>query len=260
MKKRRGNTTIQRELDNRSWNNQSNARGVITDHARLLADPREKAKVDFMREIKWNQGLTRTEALVGNEKERSELMQVFDHGDVSKLEEIRDIAVSYRLKFLPAERFMCPEKYELTLAGIITEFAEKKGVELVKNNFHILADEKYFLERQTEIDDKIGVVIFYRPPKDENNFLRVDHIGDGELTQYRYWMGWAESSPISAGINAAVMGFFGGFVLGGFLLGDLKSIIIGFIAAAATVYLANAYMTKQKGGYGSHTWNKLHRS
>ena len=236
MKKNKGNTSVIRELDRVANNNQFSA-SVVTDVSRLLESPEQKDKAKLMKDFGWDQVITRTQAFLGNEKDRKNVMTLFNHTSVSKRDEIKELATTYGLKFLPVTSFICPEKYEMELATVIIDFMKSKGLDYTqhsKNNFFVLADECYFRERQMDILDKIGVFIFYRPPKDETNFLRVDHIGTGELTFGRYLKGWSSKSMANAFIHSALMMFFITFPFFA-LFGIAKAFVLSLIAASGAV-------------------------
>jgi len=259
MKKNKGNTSVNVELARSAYHNQANAR-QITDTSRLLESPEHKEKVALMRAMKWDQALTRTETLIGNERERSDIMKALDHNDVSKLEEIQEIAVTYGLKFLPAPAFKCPERYELHLSSLIVDFLREKKIEqngYSKNSFYIMADEKYFLSRQMDIDDEVGVFVFYHPPKGENNYLRVEQIGSGELTFMRYLKGWKEKEPLNGIFHSSALTFFCSLPVFALLsISFFKAFILSCLLAAGAASWFIHKMRK-KGGFNSHTWNKL---
>lgn len=256
MKKNRGNTNVTRELDRVASYKQFNA-SMVTDVSRLLESPEHKNKVRLMRELKWDQSLTRTETMLGDEKERSDLMAMFDHGSVSKLEEIKDVAVTYGLKFLPATTFKCPERYEMELVSLIAEFLKSKKIDYTdhsKNNFFVLADQRYFVERRMDIDDKVGVFVFYRPPKDKTNFLRVDHIGEGELSFWRYLKGWSAKNMTNAFLHYGLTMFFLTFPFFAFF-GVGKAVVYSLLAASVGIFVTYKG-AEMKGGYNMQTWDK----
>jgi hypothetical protein len=255
MQKNRGNTSVVRELDRAARNNQFSA-SVVTDVSRLLESPEQKDKVRLMRELGWDKVITRTETFLGKEKERTNLMEKFSSTSVSKIEEIRDVAVTYGLKFLPATRFLCPEQFEMELASMIMDFHKNHGLDYSdhsKNNFFVLADESYFKSRRLNIDDDIGVFIFYRPPKEESNFLRVDHIGTGQLSFWRYLKGWSGKNMTNSLVNAGLLLFFITFPFFA-LFGVAKAFILSLIAATAGVFLEYKKAEK-RGGFNIDTWN-----
>lgn len=256
MKKNKGNTSVIRELDRAASYKQFEA-SLVTDVSRLLESPDSKDKTSLMKDFGWDQVITRTQALIGNEKDRMTVMEMFADTSVSKKDEIKDIAVTYGLKFLSAPLFKCPEKYELEMAIMITEFMKKRGLEYTqhaKNNFFILADEVYFKKRKVDIDDKIGIFIFYRPPKDDDNFLRVDHIGTGELTFWRYCKGWRKKNEFNAYIHAGMVSFFSTFPFFAFY-GIGKAILLSALSATLGIW-ATRSIAERVGGFFQQTWNK----
>lgn len=257
MKKNKGNTNVNLELDRSASYNQFSAK-QITDVSRLLESPDSKVKVQLMRDLKWDQTLTRTEALIGNEKERSDLMKAFDHGSVSKIDEIKEIAVTYGLKFLPATVFKCPERHELELATMIANFLLNKKIDhtgFSKNSFYILADEKYFVKRQGEINDEVGAFIFYKPPKDKENFLRVDYIGDGELTFRRYLKGWSTRNAKNAISHAAILAFLVALPIFS-AIGFFQAVILALVFALLSAALVH-WDSEKKGGFNETMWDKI---
>lgn len=258
MKQNKGGTSVGRELDRSIYHNQSSVHR-ITDVSRLLDSPEQMNKVRLMRELQWDKGITRTETLMGNERERSDLMKELDHNSVSKLSEIREIAVTYGLKFLPAKKFLCPEKHEIELASLIVEFLTTKNIsqtDYSKESFYVLADEKYFIKQQTSIDDEIGVFVFYHPPKAGDNYLRVDQIGDGELTLWRYLKGWRRREPLNGIFHTSVVTFFGSLPVFSLMTTSfIKAFFLSLLSAGAAAALFIRGM-RQRGGFTSLTWNK----
>ena len=220
MKKNKGDTSIGLELDRSAFFKRESVK-VITDYSRMLASPKEQHKVRMMNDLGWDQGITRTQTELGEERERSSVGEDLKAA-VSKIEEIRDIAITYDLKFLTADQFMCPERREYELTTMLSDFMDKRGIDnnaFSKNNFFILADKKYFTERHIDIDDEIGVFIFYRPPKHTENFVRVDSIGNGTLSFQRYLRGWRKKEAINAVIHRCITTFIIAFPLFGLITG-----------------------------------------
>lgn len=261
MKQNKGRTNVNIELDRVAFHKQEAVK-VVTDYSRLLASPKEQKKVAVMRGLHWDQGITRTEQELGREKDRSTVMSALQHNAVSKRQEIKDIAVTYDLKFLPASKFMCPEKKEHELATMLTDFMENKNLDnnafSFANHFYVLADERYFVKHCMDIDDEIGAFIFYLPPKQDENFVRVGNCGDGELTFKRYIRGWRRKEPLNGIIHASSSAFLVSFPLFGLLSGGsigaafVCSLLISALAAVALIHGA-----KKKGGFSSHTWDHL---
>ncbi len=257
MKKNKGNTSISRELDRAALYKQATAK-QITDTSRLLESPEHKKRVQLMRDLKWDQTITRVETMVGSERERSDLMQKLGHTDVSKLEEIEEIAVTYGLKFLPAKKFLCPERCEDRMSSLIDYFLKEKGISngYSESAFYILADPRYFLKRQYDINDEIGAHIFYLPPKETQNYLRVDSFGEGRLTLWRYMRGWRQKEPLNGIFHVAVVTFFSALPV--FYLmtsGFVKAFLFSVVATVGACYLFIDAM-KKKGGFSTHTWNQ----
>lgn len=258
MKKNKGNTSIGVELDRSAFHKRESVK-IITDYTRMLESPKEQHKVRMMDELGWNQGITRTQTELGEEKERSTVSNSLKAA-VSKMEEIREIAVTYDLKFLEATRFLCPERREYELTTLLSDFMEERGIDnnaFSKNSFFILADEKYFVERQMDIDDEVGAFVFYRPPKQNDNFVRVNNIGNGELSFSRYMRGWRKKEAVNSIIHSFVTAFIIAFPLFGLITGG--SIIKSFIASTLIGGLACGFLIhsfKRKGGFTPSTWNK----
>lgn len=259
MKKNKGNTSIGVELDRQAWHKREAAK-VITDYSRMLESPKEKHKVVMMTELHWDQGITRVQTEKGQELERSNISDKLGAA-VSKREEIKELAITYDLKFLPAEKFLCPERREYELTTMLSDFMEERKIDnnaFSKNNFYILADERHFIQRQVDIDDDIGVFVFYLPPKQTDNFVRVNNIGNGELTFKRYLRGWRRKEALNGIIHAVASTFaiampILGLITGGsFWRSFTASILFCLLAGVAVIH-----GSKKKGGFTMHTWNKV---
>lgn len=259
MKKNRGNTSIGVELDRQAWHKRK-AANVITDYSRMLESPKEKHKVAMMTELRWNQGITRVQTEKGQELERSSISDRLGAA-VSKRDEIKELAITYDLKFLPAEKFLCPERREYELTTMLSDFMEERNIDnnaFSKNNFYVLADERYFIQRQIDIDDDIGVFVFYLPPKQPDNYVRVNNIGSGELTFRRYLRGWRRKEPLNGIIHAVVSTFaialpiFGLITGGGFWRSFIASTLLCTLAGIAMIH-----GSKKKGGFTTYTWDKV---
>ena len=258
MKKNKGNTSIGLELDRQAYHKRE-ASQVITDYSRMLESPKERHKVGMMRELNWDQAITRVQTEKGEEIERTSVSDSLK-APVSKLDEIQDIAVSYDLKFLPADKFRCPEKREYEMTSLLSDFMEERGIDntaFSKHNFFILADERYFLSRQVDIDDEVGVFIFYRPPKQTQNFVRVDSIGSGRLTFSRYLRGWRHKDLANYILHGALVTFAVAFPLLTLLSGgSFWKPLIGSVIICALPCVAAFNAMKKRGGPSLETWNK----
>jgi len=258
MKKNKGNTSVGIELDRQAYHKRE-ATKVITDYSRMLESPKERHKVSMMKELNWDQSVSRVQAEKGEELERSSVADSL-RAPVSKRDEIRQIAVDYDLKFLPAYQFRCPEKREYELTTMLSDFMEERGIDnnaFSKNNFFILADEKYFINHQIDIDDEVGAFVFYVPPKQRDNFVRVNNIGNGELSYKRYLRGWRRKEVINAILHSTIVTFAIAFPLFGLLSGGsfFKAFLCSFLACVAAV--ANVFrIQKQRGGVTHETWDK----
>lgn len=259
MKKNKGNTSVGIELDRQAYHKRE-ATKVITDYSRMLESPKERHKVSMMKELNWDQSVSRVQAEKGEELERSSVADSL-RAPVSKRDEIRQIAVDYDLKFLPAYQFRCPEKREYELTTMLSDFMEERGIDnnaFSKNNFFILADEKYFINHQIDIDDEVGAFVFYVPPKQRDNFVRVNNIGNGELTFKRYMRGWRRKEAVNTIIHSFVVAFaislpLFGLITGGRLFESaLCSILMSVTAVAIMLRLQ-----RDRGGVTHETWDKM---
>ena len=235
---------------------------TITDSARLLDSPERQAQVRIMREMGWNQGLSRAEAIMGSEKERGSLVAAFNHGDVAKIEEIRGIAVDYDLKFRPANEFKCPERHEETMASMISSFLISKSIEVnawSPNNFYILADERHFKKQQNDIDDEVGAVLFYKPPKDDNNYLRVDQFGEGKLSSARYRRGWSRQNPKNFAIHCGVRSFVIALPLWTLAFLSFQSGVVAALVSAIAATSVAIYVFEKDGVFVREKWKTINR-
>ncbi len=260
MNKRRGGTRVNIELDKAAFQKRESA-NIITDFSRLLESPKEQHKVKMMTELKWDQGIKRTQAQKGEEVERNSIMNSL-HSTVAKLDEIRDIAVTYDLKFLCATAFLCPEKREYEMTSMLSDFMEERKIDnnaFSKNSFYILADERYFTERCVDIDDEIGVFIFYLPTKKDGNFVRVNYLGDDNLTWQRWFRGWRRKEAFNACVHVACTAFVISFPVFGILTGGgmIRSFFASLMISVLSCFLFIHGTKKSKGGFTAHTWNKL---
>lgn len=251
-------TNITTELERILVRNSSQA-DQIMDANRILMSPEYLADREIMNSLEWNKGLKRVEAITSREKERNAFSEEY-HESAYRLDEIGQIAVDYDLKFLKAAFFKCPEKRESELAGLIREYLHRNNIEnntFSADRFYILADPQYFEKYCSDIDNKVGIILFYHPTKGNDHFFRVAQIGSGELDFKRRLRAWKKKDPINAGIHSFVLGFLAALLLLALMkMSLIPTVFLGLLAAATYTGLITFKFGKNK-SFLKEAWNKL---
>lgn len=229
LKRGRSNTTVSEELDKELINNNATA-DVILDTTRMLMSPEAVAKRDIMKSLGWDSNLKRVEGIISAKKERDEYSQ-FENA--YSIEEIEKIAKAYDLKFMKAEHFKCPHSREDDLADIINQFMTDNNIEYSMHEMakiHILCDESYFKSRKSDIDNKLGILIFYEPSRDAEFFTKVGSFGEGELDFSRFYRGWRNASHGNKFLHNFIVGFSVALIPMAFMFGFGLSVAFSMIA------------------------------
>lgn len=255
LKRGRSNTTIAEELDKELINNNATSE-VILDSTRMLMSPEAAAKREIMKSLGWDSNLKRAENLISIRKERDEFSQ-FDN--VYSIGEIEKIAKAYDLKFMKAEYFKCPNSREDELGDIINEFMSQNNIEYSRHEkakLYILCDQSYFKSRKSDIDQDLGILIFYQPERNSDFFIKVGSFGEGKLTFNRYYKGWKNSSSANKFIHNFIVGFGVALMPMAFIVGFGASVAASMLAGALYALISVRH-SFSNGELGINSWREI---
>lgn len=165
---------------------------------KLLLERSESEDARILRELSNESQFNRVERLRSKQLDLENMENKFD-GRVYHVDQIKELAVNYRLRFLPSKYFT--GAYDTQVAGKIKEFSKKTNVAIesysLKNDFFILApqemfalhDEKYITKK--ELRRQLDPVIFYRIDSDH---YRLIHKWGDDFTIFRLIEGFAYRS------------------------------------------------------------------
>lgn len=162
---------------------------------KLLLERSESEDARILRELSNDSQFNRIERLRGKQMDLENLENKYD-GRVYHIDQIKELAVNYRLRFLPSKYFT--GAYDSQLAAKIKEFAKKTNVAIesysLKSDFFILAPQEMFALNtevyvtKKELQRQLDPVIFYRI--DSQHYRMIHKWGD-DFTVFRLIEGFA---------------------------------------------------------------------
>lgn len=154
----------------------------------LAGDESEDARI--LRNLSQNSELNRVEKITQTALEIEKLESSYT-GNVFTLEQIKKLAIDYRLRFLNSQYFT--GKFDVEVAAKIKEFSKENNISLneyqLKNCFFILGPKEVFnLKEVKYIEPRpIDPILFYRI--DESHY-RLIHKWGSDFTVFRYLEGY----------------------------------------------------------------------
>lgn len=167
----------------------------------LLEASNEDARI--LRVMGRNSTMMQMENLVGSARELEDLEK--EYGQVFEEEQIRDLAIRYRLRFLNSKNFI--GKMDIQVTAKIKEFAKNYGISLneanLEYNFYILAEPKAFALKTIRVkrfenlkaaltNAFVDPVLFYQVKP--GIFVKVHKWGK-DFTIYRRLLGYKWQNP-----------------------------------------------------------------
>jgi hypothetical protein len=187
---------------------------------KLLLANDDAEDVKILRNLSKNSQFNRIERIQGEHMELEKIENDF-HGEIYTIDQIKDLAIKYKLRFLSSQYYT--GTYDVQVTAKIKDFARKTNIELTEYNlrekFSILAPEKMFsLTDEKYITKKqLDPLMFYRV--DSEHYRLVHKWGD-DFTILRYLTGFRWKSywnyhffnaalclPIVATILTTIFGF-----------------------------------------------------
>lgn len=243
---------LMEELASNKTANYASSSTVLDDVKLLLAG-------DASKDRELLQALAPSSQLMRNEQEYAELQQLKklddQYGEVYTLNQIKTIAVKYRLRFLESKKFK--GNMDVNALFKLKEFCSKHNISMDKWNiaakFFILAPKEMFhLDKPINIDP----ILFYKI--DETNY-RVIHNWGGEFNASRALMNWRLRSEGHLTSHRFFCTLFISYTI-------ILAIPIHFkwyhhvisIAAAGVISLLNAQTTPKENSslYSENNWNE----
>ena len=157
---------------------------------RLLLAGAESEDTRILRNLSQNSELNRVERITQTALEIEKLESSYT-GNVFTLEQIKKLAIDYRLRFLNSQYFT--GKFDVEVAAKIKEFSKENNISLneyhLKTNFFILGPKEIFdLKDEKHIEPKqLDPVLFY---KLDDNHYRLIHKWGSDFTVLRYLEGF----------------------------------------------------------------------
>ena len=154
----------------------------------MAGDESEDTRI--LRNLSQNSELNRVERITQTALEIEKLESSYT-GNVFTLEQIKKLAIDYRLRFLNSQYFT--GKFDVEVAAKIKEFAKENNISLheyqLKNCFFILGPKEVFYLKEVKYTEPrpIDPILFYRI--DENHF-RLIHKWGSDFTVFRYLEGY----------------------------------------------------------------------
>lgn len=165
---------------------------------KLLLERSESEDANILRELSDNSQITRIERLRGKQLEIENFENRFG-GKIYTIEQIKDLAINYRLRFLNSRYFT--GAYDVEVAAKIKEFGKENNVAIEKwslnREFFILAPQEMFSLREEkyvtkkELRRQLDPVLFYKI--DEHHYRLIHKWGD-DFTIFRLIEGFAYRS------------------------------------------------------------------
>ncbi len=157
---------------------------------KLLLANDDAEDVKILRNLSRNSQFNRIERIQGEHMELEKIENDF-HGEIYTIDQIKDLAIKYKLRFLSSQYYT--GTYDVQVTAKIKDFARKTNIELTEYNlrekFSILAPEKMFsLTNEKYITKKqLDPLMFYRV--DSEHYRLVHKWGD-DFTILRYLTGF----------------------------------------------------------------------
>jgi hypothetical protein len=188
---------------------------------KLLLANDDAEDVKILRNLSRNSQFNRIERIQGEHMELEKIENDF-HGEIYTIDQIKDLAIKYKLRFLSSQYYT--GTYDVQVTAKIKDFARKVNVELTEYNlrekFSILAPEKMFTltDEKYVTKKQLDPLMFYRV--DSEHYRLVHKWGD-DFTILRYLTGFRWKSywnyhffntmlclPIVATILTSIFGFY----------------------------------------------------
>lgn len=156
----------------------------------LLLAGEESEDTRILRSLSENSELSRVERITQTALEIEKLESSYT-GDVYTLEQIKKLAIDYRLRFLCSRYFT--GKFDVEVAAKIKEFSKENNISMneyqLKNNFFILGPKEVFdIKDEKYVNPKpLDPVLFY---KLDDNHYRLIHKWGNDFTILRYLEGF----------------------------------------------------------------------
>lgn len=243
--------SIEKELEKKSQKEKIKFEIDPINEVKLLLSGDSSEDLRILKGLSNQSQLNRVEKIRGQQMELEKIENDYE-GKVYKIEQIKKLAIDYRLRFLSSQRYT--GTFDIEVTSKIKEFAKSANVQLSPNtlerSFYILApqemfalqDEKYVTKKQ------LDPAIFY---KIDDNHYRLIHKWGDDFTIFRlisgfryrsWWMHQLFNTVMVLPIVALIMGG----ILGVNNIAN-HPIISGFLTIALSFIFA--YF---RWGYGKH--------
>jgi hypothetical protein len=187
---------------------------------KLLLANDDAEDIKILRNLSNNSQFNRIERMQGVHMELEKIENEY-HGEIYTIDQIKDLAINYKLKFLSSRHYT--GTYDVQVTAKIKDFAKKVNVELTQytlsESFYILAPEKMFTltDEKYVTKKQLDPLMFY---KVDSKHYRLVHKWGDDFTILRYLTGFRWKSywnyhffntmlclPIVATILTAIFGF-----------------------------------------------------
>jgi hypothetical protein len=182
--------SLEKELKNKVQEKKKELEFDPIKEVKLLLANDDAEDIKILRNLSNNSQFNRIERMQGEHMELEKIETEF-HGDIYTLDQIKDLAINYKLRFLSSQYYT--GTYDVQVTAKIKDFARKANVELttynLKEKFFILAPEKMFaLTDEKYITKKqLDPLMFY---KVAGGHYRLVHKWGDDFTILRYLTGF----------------------------------------------------------------------
>ncbi len=182
--------SIDKELNKVSSKEREIYKSDPVNEVKLLLNGDETEDNRILRNLSKHSQISRVEDLLGEKIELENLETSYD-GKVYTKEQIKKLAVDYKLRFLKSENYS--GNFDVQVAAKIKEFSKKTKSPIdgwsLSNKYYILAPETMFTLKDKRYVTKreLDPAIFYQV--DENHY-RLIHKWGSDFTIFRYLTGF----------------------------------------------------------------------